>query len=89
VYYNPEGNYNFGRMKDNKSLDKWHRIGHETDTEFADPLFVDRKNHDYRLKSKSPALELGFQQINTSEIGLKKDFPYKDDRRLSMKHRHD
>lgn len=46
----------------------------------------DRENHDYRLLSDSPALSLGFQQIDTSEIGLKKDFPYKDAGRFSVEH---
>lgn len=80
VYYSPGGNYSFGRM----SLDNWRRMGLDGDTQFADPLFVDRKNHDYRLKPDSPALALGFQEIDTSEIGLKKDFPYKDGGRLSI-----
>jgi hypothetical protein len=89
VYYNPEGNYTFGRMRDYKSLDNWHRMGHDTNTKFADPLFVDRENHDYRLKPKSPALAMGFRKIDTYEIGLKKDFPYKDGGRLSMEHGQD
>ena len=52
-------------------------MGLDAHTKFADPLFVDRKNHDYRLKPESPALALGFQQIDTSAIGLKEDFPYR------------
>jgi hypothetical protein len=78
VYYNPNGHYSFGRIRDFKSLDNWHRMGLDTNTKFADPLFVDRENHDYRLKSDSPALTLGFENIDTSRIGLKKDFPYND-----------
>jgi len=89
VYYNPEGRYTFGRIKDYKSLDNWHRMGLDTNTKFADPLFVDRENHDYRLKPDSPALTLGFENIDISEIGLKKDFPYKDGGRFSMEHRQD
>ena len=89
VYYNPDGHYSFGRMKDYKSLDKWNRMGHDTNTKFADPLFVDRKNHDYRLKAQSPALAMGFRNIDTREIGLKKDFLYKDDVKLSIEHGQD
>jgi len=74
VYYNSEGHYTFARM----SLKDWHRMGLDTHTNFADPLFVNRENHDYRLKPDSPALTLGFENIDTSGIGLKKDFPYKD-----------
>jgi hypothetical protein len=89
VYYNPDGHYSFGKMKDYKSLDKWHRMGHDTNTKFTDPLFVGRENHDYRLKPQSPALAMGFRNINTREIGLKKDFPYKDSGRLSIEHGQD
>jgi hypothetical protein len=83
VYYNPEGHYTFARM----SLDDWRRMGLDAHTNFADPLFVGRENHDYRLKPDSPALTLGFENIDTSGIGLKKDFPYKDGARLSMENR--
>ncbi|HUV67920.1 MAG TPA: right-handed parallel beta-helix repeat-containing protein, partial [Sedimentisphaerales bacterium] len=73
VYYSPEGNYSFGKM----SWGEWCQRGLDAGTKLADPLFVDRENHDYRLKPDSPALTLGFQNIDTSEIGLKADFPYK------------
>ena len=56
-------------------------MGLDARTEFADPKFVDRQNHDYRLKPDSPALALGFQEIDTSQIGLKEDFPYKENGR--------
>lgn len=40
-----------------------------------DPLFVDMKNKDFRLRPESPAFKLGFKPIDTSEIGLTEDFP--------------
>ena len=36
----------------------------------ADPHFVDAAHDDYRLKSDSPALKLGFQPIPIEQIGL-------------------
>jgi hypothetical protein len=83
VYFNPRGRYSFGNIRGKDTLDNWRSMGHDANSKFADPLFVDRENHDYRLKPDSPALALGFQQIDTSEIGLKKDFPYKNRGRLS------
>jgi len=80
VYYNPDGDYFFGRRQGGNSLEAWHRRGLDTSTELADPLFVDRENHDYRLRPESPALSLGFRQIDTCSIGLKDDFPYKVDK---------
>ncbi|MHC4404924.1 MAG: right-handed parallel beta-helix repeat-containing protein [Planctomycetota bacterium] len=83
VYYNPDGVYSFRQV----AWEKWSRMGLDVHTKYADPLFVDRENGDYRLKPESPALALGFRQIDTSEIGLKEDFPYKDGRRSPMRSR--
>ncbi|MHC4455961.1 MAG: right-handed parallel beta-helix repeat-containing protein [Planctomycetota bacterium] len=41
----------------------------------ADPMFIDLKNKDFRLKDESPMFKLGFKQIDMSKIGLRDDFP--------------
>ena len=41
----------------------------------ADPRFVNPARRDYRLRTDSPALKLGFKSIDTAKIGLKADFP--------------
>lgn len=74
VYYHPDGRYSFRQM----TLDDWRGMGLDAHTQFADPLFVNRPERDFRLRPDSPAWGLGFQEIETSEIGLKPDFPYKD-----------
>jgi hypothetical protein len=73
VYFQPEGKYTFGKTP----LEEWRRMGHDIETKLADPRFVDRAAHDYRLKPNSPALALGFEPIDTSQVGLKRDFPYR------------
>jgi hypothetical protein len=83
VYFNPDGQYFFGRRKGWDTLENWRGRGLDANTKCADPSFVGRENHDYHLKPDSTALALGFQQIDTSKIGLKQDFPYKDGCRLS------
>ena len=70
--FSPEGEYSFRQA----TLNRWRRMGLDAHTKFADPLFEDREHHDYHLKPESPALALGFQQIDTNQIGLKDDFPY-------------
>jgi parallel beta-helix repeat protein len=50
-------------------LEEWRRMGFDTHSVVADPLFVDPKNDDFRLKPDSPALKLGFQPIDQSKIG--------------------
>lgn len=37
----------------------------------VDPLFVDPKNGDFRLKPNSPALTMGFIQFDMSKVGLR------------------
>jgi hypothetical protein len=77
VYYSPDGRYFFGRTRNENSLETWHGRGFDTNTKFADPLFVDRENHDYRLRPESPAVAMGFREIDIGKIGLQKDFPYR------------
>lgn len=52
------------------SLTDWQKLGMDTNSVFADPMFVDPAKNDYRLKPESPALKLGFKQIPVDEIGL-------------------
>ncbi|MDD2762834.1 MAG: right-handed parallel beta-helix repeat-containing protein [Opitutaceae bacterium] len=49
--------------------------GVEIHSLFADPLFSDLENENFLLKPESPALKLGFEQIDITEAGLTRDFP--------------
>ena len=51
------------------SLEDWRELGYEANSIKADPMFVDAEQDDYRLRPDSPALKLGFQQIDTKRIG--------------------
>ena len=42
----------------------------------ADPLFIDPKNGDYRLRFDSPAYALGFEDLKFADMGLREDFPF-------------
>ncbi len=53
------------------TLEKWRALGFDLNSRFEDPLFVDPDGDDYRLQSGSPALELGFQPIDISKIGIR------------------
>jgi len=57
------------------SLEEWQARGYDQHSVFADPMFVDETNGDYRLKPESPALKLGFESFSTKEWGLLPDFP--------------
>jgi len=57
---------------DDVSLAQWKAMGYEEHSLVADPLFMDPDHDDYRLKPESPALSLGFQPIDVSQIGPRK-----------------
>ncbi len=52
------------------TFNEWQAKGHDTNSQVADPLFVGAENFDFTLQAGSPALDLGFQPIDVSAIGL-------------------
>ena len=52
------------------SFDAWRELGFDRHSVFADPLFVDYANGDFRLRPESPAFALGFRPIDVHRIGL-------------------
>lgn len=54
-----------------KTLEMTQRAGVDAHSLAVDPLFVDPSKGDFRLKSGSPALKLGFVPIDLSKIGLR------------------
>jgi hypothetical protein len=68
VYYNPTltlDEVEFNGM----SWAKWRETGKDRHSVYADPLFVDPDNHDFRLKPDSPALAMGFEPIDVTAVG--------------------
>jgi parallel beta-helix repeat protein len=52
-----------------KSFEEWRAGGQDAGSAIADPLFVNAGNFDFRLRPESPALKMGFQQIDMSTVG--------------------
>ncbi len=50
--------------------DAWQQLGFDHHSVIADPLFVDAKRGDYRLRPDSPALKLGFKPLPVEQMGL-------------------
>lgn len=67
VYWNPNDpdirffSYDF---------DRWRSFGLDQNSVIADPQFIDPERYDFRLRPTSPALALGFREIDTSQVGL-------------------
>jgi hypothetical protein len=57
-------------------LDQEQAKSVEQSSRNADPLFVDLEHGDLRLRPESPALKLGFRQVDFSRIGLLPNHPY-------------
>jgi hypothetical protein len=63
------------RKKFKYSLEQWQSLGYDRHSVFAEPLFVDPENGDYRVRPESPALKLGFENFDMDRFGLTPDFP--------------
>jgi hypothetical protein len=54
-----------------KSPPDWIKeTGHDKNSIIADPLFIDAKNYDFRLKPNSPALKIGFKPFDYTKAGV-------------------
>ena len=53
----------------------WRKLGQDAHSVVADPRFVDPAKNDYTLRPDSPALKLGFQPIDTSQVGPTQEPP--------------
>ena len=58
---------------DGESFTQWQSEGKDQDSKIADPLFHDPANYDFRLKSGSPALAMGFKPFDISKAGVRGD----------------
>ena len=50
-------------------IDRWRKLGNDRHSLVADPLLGDLKQCDFTLAPESPALELGFEPIDVSDVG--------------------
>lgn len=56
-----------------RTLAEWQAEGQDAHSVLADPKFVDPEIGDFRLRSDSPGLKLGFTPIDLSEVGPRDD----------------
>ncbi|OVE82723.1 hypothetical protein BVY04_00200 [bacterium M21] len=82
-YFTPGTTPTFAGSKWGVNLVDWQKEGLGVHSIIADPLFVNPKIGDYRVKPNSPALKLGFKNFPMDEFGvtspdLKKLVPSRD-----------
>ena len=56
------------------SLREWRALRFDIHSVFADPMFVNPENNDYRVKPGSPALDVGFENFEMGTWGLTEEF---------------
>ena len=59
-------------FKELMSFAEWQAQGFDLDSVFANPLFIDPANGDYRVRPNSPALALGFKNFPMNNFGVLK-----------------
>ena len=68
VFYNPNLKVEEVTFYNDESFADWQKRGYDVNSVYADPMFVDPDNFDFRLKPESPALKLGFEPIDLSGV---------------------
>ena len=66
------------QVKKATEWESWQKLGADTHSIVADPLFINPDKGDFRLKPDSPALKQGFEPIPIDKIG-----PYESDARAT------
>lgn len=69
VYWQQGGGRSELEFPDKLSWSQWQATGNDTHSAIADPLFADAASGNYTLLPGSPALAMGFAQINQSAFG--------------------
>ncbi len=66
IWFMKSGSIDF----EGKTFAEWQQSGCDENGREADPLFKNMEKNDFRLKTKSPALQLGFIEFEPSKAGL-------------------
>ena len=63
------GDVRFG----DRTLGQWQKEGMDVNSLIADPDFVAPERDDFRLKTNSPALAIGFRPFDLTDVGPRKE----------------
>lgn len=78
LFWKPAGELTVSGGPGEGDLENWLALfdgRYDMNSVVADPLFMNPAQRDFRLRDGSPAFDLGFNEIDVSEIGLKPDYP--------------
>jgi hypothetical protein len=72
LYWPTDGKIPATLTKTNFTWDEWRKMGRDKESLFADPMFEDIAQRDFRLKSGSPAEKIGFKPWDLTVAGVRK-----------------
>jgi hypothetical protein len=72
LFYSENGMPEVSGVGDIMSFEQWQQKGFDVHSLVADPMFVDAKHGDFRVKPGSPALKLGFENFRMDNFGVYK-----------------
>jgi hypothetical protein len=72
LYWPTDGKKPALLTKAHYTWDEWRKLGRDSGTIFADPMFEDIAKRDFRLKSGSPAEKIGFKPWDLTLAGVRK-----------------
>jgi hypothetical protein len=72
LYWPTDGKKPALLTKAHYTWDEWRKLGRDSGTIFADPMFEDLAKRDFRLKAGSPADKIGFKPWDLTLAGVRK-----------------
>jgi len=72
LYWPTDGKKPALLTKAHYTWDEWRKLGRDSGTIFADPMFEDTAKRDFRLKPGSPADKIGFKPWDLTLAGVRK-----------------
>lgn len=78
IYYSASGRANYKMGSVTQNFEQWQQNekGFDANSCEADPKFRDGANYDFRLQADSPAFTMGISPIDSSRIGLTKEYQF-------------
>jgi parallel beta-helix repeat protein len=70
LFYNPRQKPEEVRVG-KRTLADWQKRGKDTNSQYADPMFVDPQERNFRLRPGSPAFALGFEEFDIGSAGAR------------------
>jgi hypothetical protein len=74
IYFDARDEGPHSQTDSRKKFDAWQKEGHDQNSLFTDPMFIDPEKGDFRLRPDSPALKFGFHPPDMRTVGPRKKF---------------